>query len=77
MIFIDWQKHLVLKIIHSLEEPKLEEAYQINSTKNRNGELFVRTNLINLHHKHFVKVSVQNMSTVNFGFQEIILLDIL
>jgi|688.fasta_scaffold1885083_1 hypothetical protein len=76
MEIIDWQKHSVLKIILLLEEQRLEGLCLINNIKSRNGELFALTNLIRMHQEHFAKVSVQNMSIVNSGFQETIQSDI-
>lgn len=76
MITTDWLKPLALRIIHSLEEPRLEDPYQISNTKNRNGEPFAHINSTSSHQRHFAKVSVQNMNIVNSGFQEAIPSDI-
>ena len=47
---IDYLKHLDLKIIHLLEEPKLEEVYLTNNMMNKNGERYVRQSLMKSHH---------------------------
>ena len=47
---IDYLKLLDLKIIHLLEELKLEEVYLTNNMMNKNGERYVRQSLMKSHH---------------------------